>query len=113
MVEVLPGFDDCSSEGDADWMSLTRMSATLAPGESLTVTVSMAAEGAQPGTYTASVRIAEDTRYRLDPVEVTMTVTPPDTWGKITGTVSGVDCLGDEAPLADTTVHLSTWVWRN
>jgi hypothetical protein len=44
------------------------------------------------------------------PVDVTMNVTPPSTWGKITGSVEAIDCDGDRTPLADATVHLSTWV---
>jgi hypothetical protein len=39
-----------------------------------------------------------------------MDVTPPPTWGKITGTVQGIGCDGASTPLADVTVQLSTWV---
>jgi hypothetical protein len=37
-----------------------------------------------------------------------MKVTPPASWGRLTGTVTGVDCRGNQAPLPDATVHLST-----
>ncbi|HLJ80641.1 MAG TPA: carboxypeptidase regulatory-like domain-containing protein, partial [Ktedonobacterales bacterium] len=33
------------------------------------------------------------------PINITMTVTPPKGWGKITGTVTGTDCKGNTAPL--------------
>jgi subtilisin family serine protease/N-acetylneuraminic acid mutarotase len=108
-VEVLPGFDRCGSTTDVPWLSVSPTTATLAPGESVTVTVSMRADVAQPGTYTAGVRIGENTPYPVAPVDVTMTATPPDTWGKLMGTVTATDCGGDQAPLAEATVHLSTW----
>jgi hypothetical protein len=38
-----------------------------------------------------------------------MTVTPPGTWGKITGTVTGTACNGSSAPLAGATVQIDSW----
>jgi subtilisin family serine protease/N-acetylneuraminic acid mutarotase len=107
--ELLPGFDQCGDAADVPWLEVDPTAATLAPGESVEVTVSMDAEVAQPGEYTAAITIREDTPYSVAPVDVTMNVTPPDTWGKITGTVMATDCGGNTAPLADATVHLSTW----
>jgi hypothetical protein len=37
-----------------------------------------------------------------------MTVTPPKTWGKITGQVTGQYCDGTTTPLADATVAVSS-----
>jgi N-acetylneuraminic acid mutarotase len=109
-VELLPGFDQCGGGADVPWLSADPTTATLDPGESVTVTVSMRADVTQPGAYTAGLAIAEDTPYQVAPVDVTMNVTPPASWGKLTGTVAAIDCGGDQRPLADATVHLSTWV---
>ncbi len=108
--ETLPGFDECSaSAADVDWMSLNRTSASLAPGQSVTVRVTMDPNVAQPGTYTAAVAITEDAPGSVGPVEVTMNVTPPASWGKLVGTVSGRTCGGDESPLAGATVQVDSW----
>jgi hypothetical protein len=64
---------------------------------------------AQPGTYTASVAIGEDAPGSVGPVEVTMTVTPPGSWGKLVGAVSGRACNGNVAPLAGATVQVDSW----
>jgi hypothetical protein len=37
----------------------------------------------QPGTYTAQLGVSTDTPYDVDPVNVTMTVTPPTGWGRV------------------------------
>jgi len=37
-----------------------------------------------------------------------MHVTPPKTWGKVTGTVTGVDCDGTSVPLAGASVQVVT-----
>ncbi|MFV2021382.1 S8 family serine peptidase [Micromonospora sp. LOL_023] len=108
-VELLPGFDQCGSSTDTEWLTVDPGSATIAPGESLTVTLTLTAEVAQPGVYTTGVTVFENTPYAVDAVPVTMTVTPPDTWGKITGTVSAVGCDGDRTPITGATVQLSTW----
>ncbi|MGH3681503.1 MAG: kelch repeat-containing protein, partial [Natronosporangium sp.] len=109
-VEVLPGFDTCGVAADVPWLAANPTTATLAPGQAVTVTVSLDGQVAQPGAYTASLAIGEDTPYSVPAVDVTMNVTPPGTWGKITGTVMATSCEGDTAPLAEATVHLSTWV---
>jgi N-acetylneuraminic acid mutarotase len=109
-AEVLPGFDQCGTAADVPWLEVDPTSATLAPGQSVTITLTLAAQVAQPGAYTAAVTIAEDTPYSVAPVDVTMNVTPPPTWGKLTGTVHATSCQGVTAPLAEATVHLSTWV---
>ncbi|MEU9203321.1 kelch repeat-containing protein [Streptomyces sp. NPDC048332] len=115
--EMLPGFGQCDAgEQDAEWMSLDKAGATLAPGESLTVRVTMDARVDQPGTYSGSVRIRENTPYATpSPVPVTMTVTPPRSWGKLVGTVNGVACDATEAPLPGATVTVrsprTTWTF--
>lgn len=109
-AELLPGFDQCAAADDVPWLSVDPTTAVLQPGDSVQITVTMDANVAQPGTYTAAIPVAEDTPYSVPAVDVTMNVTPPPTWGKLTGTVTGVSCDGQTSPLADATVHLSTWV---
>ncbi len=107
--EVLPGFVDCGSgASDASWLSASPTSLTLAPGNSATVTVTLNAgvpDITQPGMFTAELAFGADTPYSLTPVDVTMTVKPPKTWGKITGTVTSAA----GAPIAGATVQIDTW----
>ncbi|MET7283095.1 S8 family serine peptidase [Kribbella sp. NPDC005582] len=108
--ENLPGLEDCSeSAADVSWLALDKTEAELAPGESTTVKVSISANVDQPGTYTGAVTIGEDTPYSVNPVDVKMTVTPPSTWAKIQGTVTGVSKTGTRAPLPGATVQVDSW----
>jgi hypothetical protein len=105
-VEVHPDFTECDVDTDVPWLSVDPTTATVQPGESITVTVTMDGAVDQPGTYTAGVSIRHDTPYQVDPVGVTMVVAPPKTWGKISGTVTGTDCQGSTMPLAGALVHV-------
>ena len=108
--ETLPGFEDCgTSAGDVSWLDVSPTSATIAPGESLRVRVTMDPSVAQPGTYTAAIAVRSNTPQRLDPIPVTMEVTPPKAWGKLAGTVSGRSCPGAVAPLAGATLQVDSW----
>ena len=108
--EMLPGFEECAvGAADVEWMSINRTSASLAPGESVTVRVTMDPNVAQPGTYTAGVAIAEDAPGSVDPVAVTMKVNAPATWGKLVGVVEGESCTGDTAPLPGATVQVDSY----
>ncbi|MET8912218.1 S8 family serine peptidase [Micromonospora sp. NPDC004551] len=108
--EVLPGFEECA-EGPADvsWLTIDQSKVTLAPGEKVTVTVGMTANVDQPGTYSASVAIKENTPYTVPPVAVTMIAQPPTSWGKLMGTVSGRSCQGAVAPLPGAVVQVDSW----
>ncbi|WP_326719861.1 carboxypeptidase regulatory-like domain-containing protein [Streptomyces sp. NBC_00243] len=106
--EVLPGYDQCAGT-DVTWLSSDTTNLTLQPGASATVTVSLNANVAaitQPGTYTAALSISAKTPYAVPSLAVTLVVNPPKTWGKITGTVTGVACTGTSAPLAGATVAI-------
>ncbi|MFV2114846.1 S8 family serine peptidase [Micromonospora sp. LOL_025] len=108
--EVLPGFEECAaSTADVSWMTIDKKAATLAPGEAVTVNVGMTANVDQPGTYTASVAIKENTPYAVEPVAVTMNVLQPTTWGKLMGTVTGTSCQGAGSPLPGATVQVDSW----
>jgi hypothetical protein len=88
---------------DVPWLDESPTSATLQPGQSVTVTINLSATTAkgvlQPGAYTAQLGVASNTPYKVDPIGITMNVTPPKDWAKIAGTVQGTDCKGTTAPL--------------
>jgi N-acetylneuraminic acid mutarotase len=100
--EHLSELDQCGVT-DVPWLALAPTTATLQPGQSIVVTVTLsattAAEVTQPGTYTAQILVGSNTPTRVDPVNVTMNVTPPKGWGKIAGVVTGVACNGNTSPL--------------
>ncbi|MBA8810889.1 S8 family serine peptidase [Promicromonospora sukumoe] len=77
------------SGGGVEWLDVQPPSFTLAPGKSVTAVATITAAVDQPGTYTASINIGNDTPYDVTPVTATMSVKAPAGWGKITGTVSG------------------------
>ncbi|MFS8520703.1 MAG: kelch repeat-containing protein, partial [Micromonosporaceae bacterium] len=106
-VERHPEFTDCDVTTDVPWFSVDPVTSTLQPGESVTVTVTMDSAVDQPGTYTGGVAIRHNTPYRVDPVGVTMVVTPPNTWGKLSGTVTGTSCQGGTQPLAGALVQVN------
>ncbi|MEV5549725.1 carboxypeptidase regulatory-like domain-containing protein [Streptomyces sp. NPDC052309] len=108
-VEVLPGYDQAGDSADVSWLGLGTRQATLAPGASTTLEVSLdttVAEITQPGAYTAELGVRTDTPYHIPAIPVTMHVSPPKTWGKYAGTVLGADDAGGTAPLAGATVRI-------
>jgi N-acetylneuraminic acid mutarotase len=110
-VEQLPGFSSCGVT-NVPWLKESRTSFTVQPGASVTVSVTMNAASksvSQPGTYTAGLAIGQNTPYQVPQVGVTMKALPPVTWGKITGTVTGLACHGPSTPLAGATIQINTW----
>ncbi|WP_370516938.1 S8 family serine peptidase [Micromonospora sp. HM134] len=96
--ERLGGLEGCADASDLPWLSTAPTSFTLAPGASQTVTVTLTATAAagvlQPGAYSGELGITSDTPYPVSAVGVEMNVSPPNNWGKIQGTVTGVTCGG-------------------
>ncbi|MEH1169576.1 S8 family serine peptidase [Micromonospora sp. CPCC 205539] len=96
--ERLGGLELCAGEADLPWLSTAPRSFTLAQGASRTVSVKLSATAAagvtQPGTHSGEVAIASTTPYPVSTVAVTMHVSPPASWGKVQGTVTGVSCGG-------------------
>ncbi|MGH9119075.1 MAG: carboxypeptidase-like regulatory domain-containing protein, partial [Acidimicrobiales bacterium] len=92
--------------GDVPWLSVNPPSFTLQPGQSVVASVIMDGNVDQPGAYTAQVGIVEDTPYTVGPVDVTMNVRAPASWGKITGTVTGLACGGGGGPIDGAVVHI-------
>lgn len=105
-MHVVMNVTGTAGGGDVPWMELAPLALTLAPGESATVTVSMDGSVDQPGTYTAAAAIGHDTPYEVEPVDVTMVVTPPRDWAKVSGTVTGTDCSGSTGPLSGAIVQI-------
>jgi subtilisin family serine protease/N-acetylneuraminic acid mutarotase len=108
-AEHLPGFDDCdTSAGDrVPWLAAAPAAGTLAPGESVTVTVTLDGRVAQPGSLLGRLLVLEDAPGRVAPVPVTLRVTPPPSWGRVTGSVTGLDrCDRPGDPLAGANVSI-------
>ncbi len=110
--ELLPEFNTCGAPSDVPWLSEDPTSGSVAEGESLDITVTLDAsvpEVDQPGTYLADLVFrGNDT---VPAVPVTMNVTPPDNWGKVTGTVFGLlRCDEPGSPLAGATVQIGDFV---
>ncbi|QIX27284.1 S8 family serine peptidase [Nocardioides sp. JQ2195] len=107
--EMLPGLEDCgAAAADVEWLSISPATATLAPGQTVTLKVTLDPNVAQPGTYTASVGIKEDTPFSVEPVAVTMVVDPPRRWGKLAGTVTGTSCQDEDAAIPGATVQANS-----
>lgn len=107
-VEHLSELDQCGVS-DVPWLSEAPTEFTLQPGQSVDVTVNLAATTAagvtQPGAYAAQLTVKHDTPDTIQPINVTMNVTPPTGWGKIAGTVTGKDCAGRSSPLSGAQVQ--------
>lgn len=76
---------DQGGSTDVPWLSEDRAELALAPGASGVVTVTLNAADpsvAQPGTYLAALTPATDAHYQVPEIPVSMTVSPPPTWGK-------------------------------
>ncbi|HEY8471631.1 MAG TPA: S8 family serine peptidase [Natronosporangium sp.] len=105
-LEQLPGFDQCDTTGgdQLPWLSSSSTTGTLAPGESVEITVTFDAtipEVSQPGDYTGWLTVLEDTPFAVEPLRVTMAATPPPSWASITGTVTGLDRCDTVGPAAE------------
>ena len=100
--EHLSELDQCGVT-DVPWLIASPLTATLQPGQSRNVLVVLSAvpdaEVTQPGTYTAQLVVNANTPTRVNPLPITMNVTPPPNWGKVAGTVTGVACNGTTSPV--------------
>ncbi|MFJ6195927.1 S8 family serine peptidase [Micromonospora sp. NPDC092111] len=96
--ERLGGLEQCADAAELPWLGTAPTSFTLEPGASRTVTVTLTATAAagvaQPGRYSGELGVTSDTPYPVSPVAVEMNVSPPASWGKLQGTVTGVTCGG-------------------
>ncbi len=100
-------FYRASGEGCAGvnvpWLDESPAEFDVPVGGTVNVTVTLSATTdagvTQPGTYSAQIAVNANTPQTIDPIGVTMNVTPPKDWGKIAGTVTGTDCSGRTNPL--------------
>ena len=107
VAQALPGYQDCGGATDVvPWLSAGTTGFTVAPGRSVNVPVTLdSSQVAQPGTYTAGLSVATGTPYLVAPVTVRLTVNPPRTWGRITGTVTDA---ANGNPIAGASVVIGT-----
>jgi len=98
--------------GGADvlWLAEDPVMGTVAATGNTAITVDFdAAYVDQPGEYHAELIVNNDTPYGKFNVPVTMTVVAPQSWGKLTGTVTGLGvCDGDPAPLEEAEVRVES-----
>ncbi|MFG1607715.1 S8 family serine peptidase [Actinoplanes sp. NPDC049265] len=95
----LDGLADCEGGGDISWLSTDADEGfTLAPGASrkikVTLTATPEAGVLQPGAYTGQLGFRTDSPYAVPSIDVEMNVSPPASWGKVVGTVTGAACSG-------------------
>jgi N-acetylneuraminic acid mutarotase len=110
--ELLPGYDQCGETVTIPWLSVSPADSTIAPGKSATFTVTLNANIpsiTQPGTFTASLQLSAPVPQPVAAIPVSFTVNPPATWGKITGTVTGLGCTSGSTPIPGATVQINTW----
>ncbi len=107
-AEYLPGFDDCGAAGaDITWLSLSATEVVVPAGESVEVDVTTDGNVAQPGVYTAGIKVSTNTPQSFDTIPVTMNVSPPRPWGKLMGNVSGTDCDSATVAIEGATVDIT------
>jgi N-acetylneuraminic acid mutarotase len=110
-AEQLPGYGECDGGAGVPWLRASPSQATLAPGQSTTITLTMNAADpsiTQPGRYTATLQLNGDTPYVPQQAGVTLTASPPSAWGELAGTVSGRSCGGKTAPLPGATIAVDS-----
>jgi len=111
-AEVYPGLTECGEAVDVPWLSENPVTGTLKAGGDFTVIEvtfdTRVPEINQPGLYTALLKAKEDTPYASPEVSVAMNVLPPATWGKVTGSITGLGyCDAAGNPLPNATVEIS------
>ena len=74
-------------KSDVPWLSTSPVTGTVASAGVQPIAVTVDSTGVQPGVYNAQIKSKHNTPYNVPNVPVTMTVTVPPTWGKITGNV--------------------------
>jgi uncharacterized repeat protein (TIGR01451 family) len=97
---------------DVPWLSESTISGTIASLAQQPIVIAFDAgvpQITQPGQYYAQLKVKEETPYQVLNVPLTLTVTAPATWGKLTGTVTGLGyCDANPAPLADADVFVQS-----
>ncbi len=88
--------------GGIPWLTETPVTGTIAADTNAVVDLTFDAgvpETMQPGTYTGQLKVSSNAANEVANVPVTLTITPPATWGKIAGTVTGLGYCDRETPV--------------
>jgi N-acetylneuraminic acid mutarotase len=100
--EFLSGLDQCGFT-NLPWLDENPPEFDVSVGQTVTVAVTLSATTAntiqQPGAYAGQIAVSANTPQTINPIGVTMNVTPPKGWGKLQGTLTGTDCNNKSAPL--------------
>ena len=101
--------ESCGAAAGVPWLTADPTEGTVDPGGSTVVAVTVDAsvpEVDQPGAYLADLVFSGSGADSIA-VPVTMNVAAPDTWGKATGTVTGLErCDAPGAPLEGAVVQI-------
>ncbi|MEJ5308968.1 MAG: carboxypeptidase regulatory-like domain-containing protein [Anaerolineae bacterium] len=88
--------------GGIPWLTETPVTGTVAADANAVVDLTFDAgvpETMQPGTYYGQLKVSSNAANEVANVPVTLTVTPPATWGKIAGTVTGLGYCDSATPV--------------
>ncbi|HDD24126.1 MAG TPA: hypothetical protein ENF52_01660, partial [Chloroflexi bacterium] len=106
--------------GGADivpWLAEAPITGTVAADSSTPVEITFDAgvpEAQQPGEYYAQLRIQHNAPHTMTNVPVTLTVTAPGSWGKLTGVVESLGyCDTNPVPLEDAEVSIESALGAN
>ena len=94
--------------GAVPWLDEAPIEGYVAAGASLPIELTFQVRGVidQPGDYFAQLRFRTDTPHEVQPVDVTLHVLRPYTWGNIKGTVTATEkCDVKPAPMPEATVN--------
>jgi subtilisin family serine protease len=101
------------------WLSEEPQAGTVPPDSTEDVTLLFdAAAVNQPGSYFGSLQVKSNDQSSPTTIPITLTVTVPETWGKIEGYISTPGyCESDPAPLAGAKIYIEsaggqTWTTR-
>jgi subtilisin family serine protease len=94
--------------GAVPWLDENPVEGYVAAGASMPIELTFQVRGVieQPGDYFAQLRFKSDTPHEIQPVDVTLHVLRPYTWGNIKGTVTATEkCDINPAPMPEATVN--------
>ncbi|HDQ74196.1 MAG TPA: carboxypeptidase regulatory-like domain-containing protein, partial [Chloroflexi bacterium] len=99
--------------GDIPWVSADPITGTIATDDAFVVNLTFDAgvpQTMQPGTYYGQLMVSNNAANAVPNVPLTLTVTPPDTWGKLMGEVTGLGYCDTVTPtlLADADITVAS-----
>lgn len=101
-----------SASAGPPWLGVAPVSGSLPAHAQASLTLSFDAALSQipePGVYRAALRVKEDSPYSSPSLPVTMTVTPPPTYGLLQGSLRGLGyCDAAPSPLPEAVVQVTS-----